>query len=509
LRDRFRALVTTALSLSLTLTLLGAAPPTAAATLKVVIIVGPTGAQTDSYRSTGNSIAQTAEAAGAEVVKVYSPNATWPKVRAAVAGANVIVYLGHGNGYPNPYGSTELTDRANGWGLNTSTNNGDKDSWSAGTLVYCGEKALLGTLTSSDGSSQWNYCGGKNNTDGIDPAPGFVMIYNKACYAPGASESWDTKATESQAFQRVRNFSYPVLKQGAGAYFATDAYRGGESLVDLVLRNRNLPFGEIAKAANGYQASAQRHFDHPDLANREVWIQRTDGHGGMDYWYAFAGNPNLTPEGEVALAPHRTKKSPAAGSTVSVDARVRAWFDMPVQGLSRSSFSLVSDAGQLVDGTIRWNAVKLRATLIPNSPLDPSTRYTATLTSAIESLEGVPFAGFSWRFWTEEPGPQRTKKSPAAGSKVATDAKVRAWFDMPVQGLDETSFTLVSDSGQLVDAVVRWSPTPLRATLIPTAPLEPGMRYTATLSSAIESMTGVAFEGYSWRFWTDGDIEQP
>jgi hypothetical protein len=35
------------------------------------------------------------------------------------------------------------------------------------------------------------------------------------------------------------------------------------------------------------------------------------------------------------------------------------------------------------------------------------------------------------------------------------------------------------------------------------------MRYTATLSSAIESMTGVAFEGYSWRFWTDGDIEQP
>jgi hypothetical protein len=509
LRDRFRALVTTAVSLSLTLTLLGAAPPTAAATLKVVIIVGPTGAQTDSYRSTGNSIAQTAQAAGAEVVKVYSPNATWPNVRAAVAGANVIVYLGHGNGYPNPYGSTELTDRANGWGLNTSTNNGDKDSWSAGTLVYCGEKALLGTLTSSDGSSQWNYCGGKNNTDGINPAPGFVMIYNKACYAPGASESWDTKATESQAFQRVRNFSYPVLKGGAGAYFATDTYRGGESLVDLVLRNRNLPFGEIAKAASGYQASAQRHFDHPDLANREVWIQRTDGHGGMDYWYAFAGNPNLTPDGDVAVAPQWVQKSPAAGSTVPVDAKVRAWFDMPVQGVNGTSFTLVSDAGQVVGATVRWSATKLRATIIPDAPLEPSTRYTATLTSAIESMDGVPFAGFSWRFWTEEPGPQWIKKSPAAGSSVATDAKVRAWFDIPVQGLNAVSFSLVSDSGQVVEATIRWSAAKLRATLIPDAPLEPGVRYTATLGNAIESMTGVPFAGMAWRFWTDEASEQP
>ena len=62
------------------------------------------------------------------------------------------------------------------------------------------------------------------------------MIYNKACYAPGAGEGWDVKATESVAFQRVRNYSYPALKAGAGAYFATDMYQGGQQLVDLVLR---------------------------------------------------------------------------------------------------------------------------------------------------------------------------------------------------------------------------------------------------------------------------------
>ena len=62
---------------------LAAAPVAAANPLKVVIIVGPTGALTDSYRQTGNAIAGVATAAGADVVKVYSPRATWSRVRTA------------------------------------------------------------------------------------------------------------------------------------------------------------------------------------------------------------------------------------------------------------------------------------------------------------------------------------------------------------------------------------------------------------------------------------------
>ena len=37
------------------------------------------------------------------VIQVYSPNATWSAVKAATAGANVVIYLGHGNGWPSPY----------------------------------------------------------------------------------------------------------------------------------------------------------------------------------------------------------------------------------------------------------------------------------------------------------------------------------------------------------------------------------------------------------------------
>ncbi|MGH2455825.1 MAG: cell wall-binding repeat-containing protein [Candidatus Limnocylindria bacterium] len=285
--DRIRTTIAAAIALALTWAMLAVAPAVAAGP-KVVIIVGPTGSQTSGYRSTGDKIAETAQAAGATVVKVYSPNATWANVRAAVNGANIIVYLGHGNGYPNPYSSgPEPTDRDNGWGLNRTTTNGDSDNWST-TMVYCGEQALLGTLTSAS-TAQWGYCGGSTNTDGISPAPGFVMIYNKACYTPGAGEGWDAKATESVAFQRVRNYSYPALKLGASAYFATDI--NASAIVDNILRNPTTSFGEIARQAPGYQESAQRQFDHTDVAGARVWLQRTSALGSMDYWYAYAGKP--------------------------------------------------------------------------------------------------------------------------------------------------------------------------------------------------------------------------
>jgi putative cell wall-binding protein len=280
LRDRIRTSITTAVVLAFAWTMLAIAPASAAGE-KVVIIVGPTGDLTAPYRNTGDSIAATAQAAGATVVKVYSPNATWANVRAAVNGANIIVYLGHGNGYPNPYSATENTDRVNGWGVNKVAGGGGGGDYES-NMVYCGEQALLGTLSSSN--PRYPYCAG-----GITPAPGFVMIYNKACYTPGAGETGD--ANEAMAFERVRHFSYPAHRLGGSAYFATDLGNGASVIIDLILRFPNAPYGEIAASATGYDGAAQRRFGHPDLPGREVWIQRTSAMGRMDYWYAFAGNP--------------------------------------------------------------------------------------------------------------------------------------------------------------------------------------------------------------------------
>jgi hypothetical protein len=453
LRDRLRAVTTAAVSLAMAWTLLGIVPAAATTTLKVVIIVGPTGALTQNYRDTGNDIARAAASAGADVVKVYSPRATWSRVRNAVAGANVVVYLGHGNGYPNPYSSgTEWTDRANGWGLNRTTEGGDSDNWST-KMVYCGEKAILGTLTASDGAAQWKYCGGVKGTDGIHPAANWVMIYNKACYAPGAGEGWDTKATQSVALQHVRNYSYPALKAGAGAYFATDMYQGGQQLVDLVLRHRDWTFGAIAESANGYDMAAQRRFEHPDLTGRQVWIQRTTLNMGTDYWYAYAGRPSLTPSGAegvyVPPAPPAVTAVTPARNAVEVDplSSIQATFDKPVTGVSSSSF-LVSDVyGLTVPGTVSYSAAARRATFVPGRTLETGLVYRATLTTAIRNLLGTRMARYSWSFTvTGQVAPSTTLFAPAEDLVLSSGTNTRYRFTMEGVMRAEQTATLPADT---------------------------------------------------------------
>ena len=268
--------------------------PVAAAGPKVAIIVGPVGSMTSGYRTSADRVADAAAAAGATVAKAYSPNATWSKVRSAVNGANVIVYFGHGNGYPNPYTSGfEYTDRVNGWGLNRTTTNGNDDNWST-TMVYCGEKALLGTLAASDGAAQRQYGSGGP----ITPAPGFTMVYAQAHYAPGFGERYDESdpvTTLSQARQRVQNYSTPALRLGAGGYFAT-AYSDADEIVTRLLTQPASTFGQIFKQGDGYSASHLDATSHPDVTGGEVWVQRTVipgfHFGDGDFWYAFAGDPD-------------------------------------------------------------------------------------------------------------------------------------------------------------------------------------------------------------------------
>ena len=72
-------------------------------TAKVVIVVGATHSATSHYRDIADAAYAEAILHSSNVVKVYSPNATWAKVKAAVTGASVVIYMGHGNGWPSPY----------------------------------------------------------------------------------------------------------------------------------------------------------------------------------------------------------------------------------------------------------------------------------------------------------------------------------------------------------------------------------------------------------------------
>ena len=186
-----------ALALILVASFLAIVPGVAAADEpKVVVIVGATEGTTDSYRRDADQIAAAALQYTSNVIKVYSPNATWARVKSAVAGAAVVIYLGHGNGWPSPYTYDPNYTTKDGFGLNKVDGGGDSNR------VYYGEPSIA-TLSLT----------------------GAVVILNHLCYASGNSESGAAEPSVSVARQRADNYASAFLRAGAAAVIA-DAHNG-------------------------------------------------------------------------------------------------------------------------------------------------------------------------------------------------------------------------------------------------------------------------------------------
>ncbi|MEO8510794.1 MAG: hypothetical protein ABI534_06080 [Chloroflexota bacterium] len=263
------------------LSLLASLPAQAAAderpALKVAVIVGPVGEElTPTYLAIAAAAVTAAEAGGATVATAFSPDATPDKVLAAVEGANIVVYLGHGIGVPNPYGSADPA-AVNGWGLQGPNAHGTHaDSWQDGTLAYYGEAWIAANAR---------------------PAPGWVMIYSNACYAPGASEGFDLPATLEQAQARVAGYARaPLDDLAASAYFATDFYDGAARLISTMLEHPDWTYGQVYAAEPNFSPDALAMLPDAAVAGRQVWLHHSPYlDGKTEYWYAFAGDPELTP----------------------------------------------------------------------------------------------------------------------------------------------------------------------------------------------------------------------
>ncbi len=168
------------------------AQPTEASGRKVVIVVGPTHGSTSSFRSTARDVARKARSYGAKVVEVYSPYATWRRVKQASRGADLFVYLGHGNGWPSPYAPNQSYTK-NGMGLNSSAGRGDYNT------KYYGEHYVR---------------------KGLHLARGAVVLLMRTCYAAGNSEGTKPNYSSSTARQRVDNYGAGFLRTGARVVIA-------------------------------------------------------------------------------------------------------------------------------------------------------------------------------------------------------------------------------------------------------------------------------------------------
>ena len=131
-----------------------------------------------------------------DVTELYSPNATWPAVRQALQGASVVIYMGHGNGWPSPYRDSLYPPTQNGFGLNPSAGGNDYQH------QYFGEAAV---------GSQ------------VHLAKDAVVLLNHLCYARATREPGVAEGTLGQARLRVDNFAAGFIKAGASAVIA-DAY---------------------------------------------------------------------------------------------------------------------------------------------------------------------------------------------------------------------------------------------------------------------------------------------
>lgn len=159
---------------------------------KVVIVVGAVEGLTGQYRADANAAAAAAAKWTSNVVKVYSPNATWAAVQAAADGASLLIYMGHGNGYPSPYVGYLQTAKDDGMGLNASAAGTDNNK------QYYGEAYMAE----------------------LNLAPNAVVILSHLCYASGNSESGRGLPTLAVAHTRVDNFASGFLRGNARAVIA-------------------------------------------------------------------------------------------------------------------------------------------------------------------------------------------------------------------------------------------------------------------------------------------------
>jgi hypothetical protein len=398
----FRLFAAAVLAVIFAAPLAGPTPARAAETpIKVAFIVGPMGSSTTSWnRQHADQLASQAVALGATVAKAYSPNATYAKVRAAVAGANIIIYYGHGNGFPNPYSTTLHPDRNNGWGLNTTTTHGDADSWSNHTLVYCGEKALEGKLTSTDGADQRKYCAG----GAIAPAPGFVMIYIGSCYTAGGNENGRPAATNSDARAHLAYFSRPMIGVlGASGYFAGHAM----GIMADLLANPDMSYGDIWNNNMPGVLGAYA-MPHQLVTGAQEWLTRQSSD---PYWeYAFAGDPARTFNGGTStytaptgtgdfVAPRIKTRTPAPNKTgVATTTNVVVSFTERVYNAG-GNVSLWRGTTK-VSATVAYNSTTFTVTLNPNSNLARGVWYKVKIGPSIIDGAHNRLPSSSWTFKT-------------------------------------------------------------------------------------------------------------
>lgn len=159
-----------------------------------VVVSGPVHNLTERYKDYARDIADAAEAEGMVVRRIFHPRATGYRVKKHANGADLFVYVGHGNGWPSPFPPFQEQTK-NGLGLNP----GDIDKATTSNVRYKGADWLRAN---------------------IEFAPNAVVILSHLSYASGNASSGMPIPTREVAVERVDNFANGFLGSGARVVWA-------------------------------------------------------------------------------------------------------------------------------------------------------------------------------------------------------------------------------------------------------------------------------------------------
>jgi hypothetical protein len=338
--------------------MVAAASPAGGGTVpKVVVIVGPAGAATRHYRAEARAAADAARAYTSDVTEIYSPNATWPAVRSALQGASLVIYMGHGNGWPSPYRDALYPPTQNGFGLNPSPNGDDN------THQYFGEAKIEAE---------------------VQLAPNAVVLLNHLCYASGNSEPGVAEGTLSMARKRVDNFAAGFIAAGAAAVVA-EAWAAPDYMIRNVLGGRRSidAAWHDAPSANGHafafaSGRSPGYVAQMDPERRSSGFTRSivlkAGLASSDVLRGATGRRSIGRDGEPPAAP--ITPSLAATGIALRTPRFLGQTSIGNKIQYRLTFAIADRARlpKAIQASIRWDPLEVVA---PDLPADASTPAAA------------------------------------------------------------------------------------------------------------------------------------
>ncbi|MDQ3406936.1 MAG: hypothetical protein M3472_02100 [Chloroflexota bacterium] len=301
--------------------------------LKAVIIVGPTHSSTSEFLAQGEEFADQAEAAGMAVTRVFHPYATWTAVKNATESANLVVYFGHGNGWPSPYAPFQETTK-NGFGLNG---------------------------TAGGSSSSVTYYGGDKIRQSMRLAPNAVVVLYRACYASGNGEESQPVPTLSVALQRVDNFAAAFLADAVGGStvfalgprqyvnYAAALMTPGLSMEDIFRLNSTKP----GYSSSGWVGTSPIYEESTRTAGAQMLL---DPKGSTpetrDYYRALSGELGMTTDTWRGDAPEVGHEDDVVAPEVTSLAGVQAADTLPAGDSAPPTFTPNGDG---ISDTMRLN----------------------------------------------------------------------------------------------------------------------------------------------------------